>query len=86
VESDGYYVVSALAFFFPQDRRIVDNFWPYIEKGLQKTANYDIFKATISCICDFSATYKQLISDKIDVTLSEILSLFEVSPMLYREM
>jgi hypothetical protein len=58
VESDGYYVVSALAFFLPQDRRIVDNFWKYVEYGLQKITQNDIFKATISCICDFAATYK----------------------------
>lgn len=30
VEADGFYVVSALAYFFPQDRRIVDDFWPYV--------------------------------------------------------
>jgi hypothetical protein len=36
VEADGYYVVSALAYFYPDDRRIVDNFWQYIEFGLKK--------------------------------------------------
>jgi hypothetical protein len=30
VEGDGYYVVSALTYFFPHDRRIVDDFWKYI--------------------------------------------------------
>ncbi len=30
VEGDGFYVVSALAFFLPNDRRIVDDFWKYI--------------------------------------------------------
>ena len=36
VEADCYYVVSALAYFYPDDRRIVDNFWQYIEFGLKK--------------------------------------------------
>jgi hypothetical protein len=30
VEGDGYYVVSALAYFLPHDRRIVDDFWKYL--------------------------------------------------------
>lgn len=70
VEGDGFYVVSALAFFFPQDRRIVDDFWKFIEFGLKKTTQGEVFKAAISCICDFVTIYKQNIGDKIDLTLN----------------
>jgi hypothetical protein len=30
VEGDGYYVVSALTYFLPKDKRIADDFWKYI--------------------------------------------------------
>lgn len=36
VEGDGFYIVSALAYFIPSDRRLIDDFWKYIEHGLQK--------------------------------------------------
>ncbi len=36
VEGDGYYLVSALAYFIPNDRRLIDDFWKYIEYGLKK--------------------------------------------------
>lgn len=34
VDGDGYYLVSALAFFLPNDRRLIEDFWKYIEAGL----------------------------------------------------
>jgi hypothetical protein len=30
VEGDGFYLVSALAYFIPHDLRLVDDFWKYI--------------------------------------------------------
>jgi hypothetical protein len=63
-------VVSALTFFIPQDTRIVDDFWKYVEFGLKKTNQSDVFKAVISCICDFAATYKDNIGDKVDFTFT----------------
>jgi len=30
VDGDGFYLVSALAFFIPNDRRLIDDFWKYI--------------------------------------------------------
>jgi hypothetical protein len=36
VEGDGFYVVSALAYFIPNDKRLIDDFWKYIEYGLKK--------------------------------------------------
>jgi hypothetical protein len=79
VEGDGYYVVSALAFFIPHDRRIVDDFWKYIEFGLKKTNQSEVFKATISCICDFASTYRSMIEDKVDSIFKELLDIFEVA-------
>jgi hypothetical protein len=76
VDSDGYYLVSSLAFFIPNDRRLIDDFWKYIEYGLKKVNQDDIFKATISCICDFATTYRDHISDKIDPIINEILVLY----------
>lgn len=66
VDGDGYYLVSALAFFVPNDRRLIDDFWKYIDFGLKKTQQEDVFKSTISCICDFASTYREQISDKVD--------------------
>lgn len=37
LNSDGFYIVAALAYFLPNDRRLVDNFWRYIEEGLKRT-------------------------------------------------
>lgn len=31
VEGDGFYLVSALAYFIPNDRRLVDDFWKYVQ-------------------------------------------------------
>lgn len=76
VEGDGYYVVSALAFFFPHDRRIVDDFWKYIEFGLKKVNQAEVFKGAISCICDFISTYRDTITDKVDVIFTELLENF----------
>ena len=73
VDGDGYYLISALAFFIPNDRRLIDDFWKYIEFGLKKTTQEDIFKSTISCICDFAATYREQISDKIDPIIGQII-------------
>jgi hypothetical protein len=78
VEGDGYYVVSALAYFFPEDRRIVDDFWKYIEFGLKKINQAEVFKAVISCICDFATTYRGAISDKVDYIFNELFEYFEV--------
>ena len=79
VEGDGFYIVSALAYFIPNDKRLIDDFWKYIEYGLKKLNQEDIFKSTISCICDFATTYRQAISDKIDPIINQILELYEVT-------
>lgn len=78
VDGDGYYVVSALAFFYPKDRRIVDDFWKYIDFGLKKVNQAEIFKAVISCICDFATIYRFDISDKVDSIFNELFDCFEV--------
>lgn len=78
VEGDGYYVVSALAYFFPEDTRIVDDFWKYIEFGLKKINQGEVFKAVISCICDFATTYREVIADKVDSIILELCEYFEV--------
>lgn len=85
VDGDGYYLISALAFFIPNDRRLIDDFWKYIEFGLKKTTQEDIFKATVSCICDFTATYREQISDKIDPIIEQIIQLYEVLVFLFRK-
>lgn len=78
VEGDGFYVVSALTYFIPHDLRIVDDFWKYIEFGLKKTNQGEVFKAAISCICDFATTYRNMISDKVESIFIELLDIFEV--------
>ena len=65
VDGDGYYLVSALAFFLPSDRRLVDDFWQFIEHGLAATRQEEIYKSTISCICDLAGIYKEQIIDKL---------------------
>jgi hypothetical protein len=84
VDGDGFYLVSALAFFIPNDRRLIDDFWKYIEHGLKKTNQDDIFRATISCICDFATTYREQISDKVDPIINQIIELYKVILLLYR--
>jgi len=37
LNGDGFYLVAALAYFLPNDRRLVDDFWKYIELGLKRT-------------------------------------------------
>lgn len=83
VEGDGFYIVSALAYFVDKDRRLIDDFWKYIEYGLKKLSQQQIFKSTISCICDFATIYRQQITDKIDPIINEILELYEVDVELY---
>jgi len=73
VEGDGFYLVSALAYFIPNDRRLIDDFWKYIEFGLKKLNQEEVFKSAISCICDFATTYREQISDKVDPVINEIL-------------
>lgn len=58
VDGDGFYLVAALASFIPNDRRLIDDFWRYIEYGLNKISQEDIYKAAISCVCDFASIYK----------------------------
>lgn len=77
VEGDGYYVVSALAFFIPTDKRLVDDFWKFIEYGLKKTNQEDIFRSTISCICDFASIYRVMIADKVNNVFNELLEIYE---------
>lgn len=77
VDGDGFYLVSALAFFIPHDRRLIDDFWKYIEYGLKKTNQDDVFRATISCICDFATTYREQISDKVDPIINQIIELYQ---------
>lgn len=84
VEGDGYYVVSALAFFIPTDKRLVDDFWKFIEYGLKKVNQEDIFRSTISCICDFASIYRVMISDKVNDVFNELLEIYEVKILLWR--
>jgi hypothetical protein len=77
VDSDGFYVISALAYFY-KDRRLVDDFWKYIEHGLTKTNEAEIFKAAISCICDFASIYRDQIQDRMSNILGELIKIFEV--------
>ena len=79
VDGDGFYVVSALAFFIPNDRRLIDDFWKYIEHGLRKTNQDAVFRSAISCICDFATIYRDLIADKVEPTLLQIMDLYGVS-------
>jgi hypothetical protein len=37
VLEEGFFVVAALAYFIPNDRRLVDDFWKYIDYGIKKT-------------------------------------------------
>lgn len=78
VDGDGFYVVSALAFFIPNDLRIANDFWKYIEFGLKKWNQNEVFRATISCICDFATTYRSSITNKVDSIFTELLDIFEV--------
>lgn len=84
VDGDGFYLVSALAFFIPHDRRLIDDFWKYIEYGLKKTNQDDVFRATISCICDFATTYREQISDKVDPIINQIIELYQVHFHIFR--
>lgn len=85
VEGDGFYIVSALAYFIPHDKRLINDFWKYIEYGLQKLNQEEVFKSTISCICDFATTYREAISDKIDSIINQILDLYEVDHEILRK-
>ena len=85
VDGDGFYLVSALAWFIPDDKRLINDFWKYIEHGLKKTDREEVFKSTISCICDFATTYKEQISEKVDSILNTLLDLYEVKMSLYRK-
>lgn len=78
VDSDGLYVVSALSFFFRNDRRLVDDFWKYIEHALTKYQEAIVFKSVISCVCDFSANYGDLIKDKLEPIFKEFIGIFDV--------
>ena len=77
-------MVSALAYFIPNDRRLIDDFWKYIEHGLRKTNQDAVFRSAISCICDFATIYRELIADKVEPTLLQIMDLYGVSYYLYR--
>jgi hypothetical protein len=84
VEGDGFYVVSALAYFVPEDKRLINDFWKYLEYGLKKVNQEEVFKSSISCICDFATTYRTQISDKVDSIIIELLELYEVFLTLHR--
>ena len=70
-------MVSALAFFIPNDKRLIDDFWKYIEYGIKKTTQEEVFKSTISCICDLSGIYKELLIDKLEPILEQLIDLYE---------
>jgi len=77
VESDGYYVVSALAFFMQKDTRLVDDYWKFIIFGFKELSRADVFRASISCVCDFASIYHTAISDKISPLLENIVLQFD---------
>ena len=70
-------MVSALAFFIPNDKRLIDDFWKYIEYGIKKTTQEEVFKSSISCICDLSGIYKELLMDKLEPILEQLIDLYE---------
>ena len=70
MESDGLYIVSALAFFIPNDLRLLDDFWKYIEFGLKRINQVEVFRATISCVCDFAAIYREQIAERVNAVLN----------------
>ena len=86
VDGDGYYVISGLTCFIPEDRRLVEDFWKYIEHGLKETSRHEVFKATLTCISEFATTYREQISNKTDPVISYILDLYEVLLRLCRIM
>jgi len=76
VESDGFYVVAVLAFFMQQDTRLVDDYWKFIQHGFREINRADVFRAAVSCVCDFATIYHTSIADKITPLLEEILTLY----------
>lgn len=77
VESDGYYVVSALSFFMQKDTRLVDDYWKFILFGFKELNRADVFRATISCVCDFASIYHTAIANKITPLLEDIIIQFD---------
>lgn len=78
VDPDALYVVGTLSNFLRNDKRLIEDFWKYIEHSLSQHAESHIFKAVISCICDFAANYGPLLSDKIPILMPILLSCFQV--------
>ena len=85
VEGDGFYLVSALAYFIPNDRRLVDDFWKYIQQGLRRTTQDETFKSVISCICDFATIYREQIADKVEEVIIYVTELYEVPSVIFRK-
>lgn len=74
VDSDGLYVVGALANFFRDDTRLIDDFWKYIEHSLKEYTQTHIFKAALSCICDFATYYGMSLGDRICKLIVDLLT------------
>ena len=70
-------MVSALAFFMQKDTRLVDDYWKFILFGFKELNRADVFRASISCVCDFASIYHTAIADKISPLLEDILVQFE---------
>jgi hypothetical protein len=78
VDPDALYVVGTLSNYLRNDTRLIEEFWKYIEHSLSQHGESHIFKAVISCICDFAANYGPLLADKIPVLMPILLSCFQV--------
>jgi len=74
-----------LAYFIPHDLRLVEDFWKYIQQGLRKITQDEIFKSVISCICDFATIYREQIAGKVEEVIIYITELYEVNSFLFRK-
>lgn len=77
VDSDGLYVIGALSFYFRNEPRLIDDFWKYIEYSLTQYNESFIFKAGLSCVCDFAANYGPDLGEKVPLLMKHLIDSFQ---------
>ena len=85
VNADGLYVASALSLFFREDPRLIMDFWDYVIHALGKFQEPQLFRATLSCIADFSLCYHELMGEKLSTFLPTLVEMVR-EPTFNREL
>ena len=71
VDSDGLYVISALATCISNKfHKYLESFWPYLTYAFQKVNDHELFKTSIGTLADVARACESNFENKLDIMKS----------------